>query len=66
MTIHSNNSAKITVEQQADDTVVQEHVPDDAHAAWMARVMAAVSHFEGMPEEIERDKTPPRDPPNFD
>jgi len=66
MTTFSDNSPETTVEQQAGSTVVPHHVSDDEHTAWMARVMAAVRNFEGMPEEIERDKTPPRDPPNFD
>ena len=57
---------EVTVERQADGAVVLRPLPSDEHVAWMTRVMAAVSHFEGMPEEIERDRTSPRDPPNFD
>ena len=57
---------EVTVERQADGAVVLRPVPVDAHAAWMARVMAAVQRFEGMPDEIERDKTPPRDVPGWD
>jgi antitoxin VapB len=57
---------EVTVERQADGAVVLRGLPRDAHAAWMARVLAAVKGFEGMPEEIERDRTPPRDPPDFD
>jgi len=56
---------EVTVERQGDGVVLRP-MPDDAHAAWVARVMAVISRFEGMPEEIERDKTPARDVPSWD
>jgi antitoxin VapB len=56
---------EVTVERQADGAVVLRPLSDN-HAAWVARVMAVVGRFEGMPEEIERDKTPPRDVPGWD
>jgi antitoxin VapB len=60
------DTEEVTVERLSDDAVVLRRLPNDAHAAWVARVLAAVSRFEGMPEEIERDKTPPRDVPSWD
>lgn len=54
-------SEEVTVERLADGAVVLRPVPVDARAAWAARVMAIVQGFEGLPDEIERDKTPPRD-----
>jgi hypothetical protein len=65
MTIHSDNSAKVIVEQQVDGAVVVQP-KDRAHEQWQARLQEILGKFEGMPEEIERDRTPPRDPPNFD
>lgn len=52
---------EVTVERLADGSVVLRPVPVDAHAAWLARLDRLVGRFEGMPDEIERDKTPPRD-----
>ncbi|WP_395025298.1 antitoxin [Comamonas odontotermitis] len=52
---------EVTVERQADGAVVLRPVPADAHAAWLARLDRVLGRFEGMPDEIERDKTPPRD-----
>ncbi|MDR2852094.1 MAG: AbrB/MazE/SpoVT family DNA-binding domain-containing protein [Burkholderiaceae bacterium] len=60
------DTGAVTVERQADGAVMLRPLHSDPHAAWMARVMAAVRRFEGMPEEIERDKTPPRDVPGWD
>jgi antitoxin VapB len=57
---------EVTVERQPDGAVVLRPVLDDAHAAWVARLSAALDAFEGMPEEIERDKTPARDVPAWD
>ena len=57
---------EVTVERQADGAVVLRPVPVDAHAAWAARLMAAIGRFEGMPDHIERDQTPPRDVPAWD
>jgi len=60
------DTGEVTVERQADGAVVLRRLPSDEHAAWVARVMAAIEKFEGMPEEIERDKTLPRDVPSWD
>ncbi|MBK6294227.1 MAG: AbrB/MazE/SpoVT family DNA-binding domain-containing protein [Rhodoferax sp.] len=38
----------------------------ESNAAWVARVVAALEAFEGMPDSIERDQTPARDLPGFD
>ena len=57
---------EVTVERQADGAVVLRPRPGNAHVAWKARVLAAIQGFEGMPDEIERDKTPPRDVPGWD
>ena len=57
---------EVTVERRADGAVVLRPVPRDPHAAWVARLEAALDAFEDMPDEIERDKTPPRDAPSWD
>ena len=49
------------MERQADGAVVLRPLPADAHAAWLARLDQVLGRFEGMPDEMERDKTPPRD-----
>lgn len=52
---------EVTVERQADGSVVLRPVPVDVHAQWWARMEKILGQFEGMPDEIERDQTPPRD-----
>lgn len=52
---------EVMVERQADGAVVLRPLPADAHAAWLARLDKVLGRFEGMPDEVERDKTLPRD-----
>jgi len=61
------DSKEMIVERQTDDAPSPPPLPANAHAGWwMARVMAAIGRFAGMPEEIERDRTPPRDAPAWE
>lgn len=55
------NTDEVTVERQADGAVVLRPMLGDARARWWARMEKILGQFEGMPDEIERDKTPPRD-----
>jgi antitoxin VapB len=52
---------EVTVERQADGAVVLRPVLVDEQAQWWARLDNILGQFEGMPDEIERDTTPPRD-----
>ena len=56
---------EVTVERQADGAVVL-RPRTRTREAWWAALQDILGKFEGMPDEIERDQTPPRDPPSFD
>ncbi|MDR2839155.1 MAG: AbrB/MazE/SpoVT family DNA-binding domain-containing protein [Azonexus sp.] len=56
---------EVTVERQADGGVVL-RPRRQTREEWRARLQEVLGQFDGMPEEIERDQTPPRDPPDFD
>ncbi|MBK9571290.1 MAG: AbrB/MazE/SpoVT family DNA-binding domain-containing protein [Rhodoferax sp.] len=43
--------------EKVGNAVILRPLRDD-NAAWLARIQAACSSFEGMPDEIERDRTP--------
>lgn len=50
---------EVTVERQGDAIILRPR--SYTHARWWARMEKIMGQFEGMPDEIERDKTPPRD-----
>lgn len=50
---------EVTVEK-VGNAVILRPVTDD-NAAWVARLQASLGRLEGMPEEIERDRTPAAD-----
>jgi antitoxin VapB len=58
------DTEEVTVERMGDGVVLRPR--DRAHEQWQARLREVLGKFEGMPDEIERDRTPPRDPPSFD
>ncbi|TSE38304.1 Antitoxin VapB2 [Tepidimonas fonticaldi] len=47
---------EVTIERVGDAVVLRPKAEDDA--AWVARLHAILSGFEGFPEEIERDRSP--------
>lgn len=47
---------EVTIEK-VGNAVILRPLKDD-NAAWVARIQAICSAFEGMPDEIERDRTP--------
>jgi antitoxin VapB len=47
---------EVTIEK-VGNAVILRPLKDD-NAAWVARIQAICSGFEGMPDEIERDRTP--------
>jgi len=47
---------EVTIEKVGDAVVLRPKHEDNA--AWAARVQAILADFEGMPDEIERDRTP--------
>ncbi|HRO52065.1 MAG TPA: AbrB/MazE/SpoVT family DNA-binding domain-containing protein [Alicycliphilus sp.] len=56
---------EVTVERQEDGAVLLR--PRRAtQGEWWAALEDLLGRFEGMPDEIERDKTPPRDVPGWD
>lgn len=50
---------EVTIERQGDAVILRPK--DNDNAAWVARIQAILGGFEGMPEVIERDRTPPVD-----
>jgi len=57
-------TGEVTVERLGDGVVLRPR--DRTREQWWARLQEVLGKFDGMPDEIERDRTPPRDPPNFD
>jgi antitoxin VapB len=55
---------EVTVERQGEGVVLRPR--HRTREQWWAQLQKVLGQFEGMPDEIERDRTPPRDPPNFD
>ena len=55
---------EVTVERVGDSIVLRPR--RQTHAEWWAQIEAAINMFKGMPDYIERDQTPSRDPPSFD
>jgi len=55
---------EVTIEKVGNAVILRPLKEDNG--AWVARVVAALEAFEGMPETIERDQTPARDLPEFD
>ena len=55
---------EVSVERLGDGVVLRPL--HRTREAWWARLQQVLGQFEGMPDEIERDRTPPRDPPRFD
>ena len=55
---------EVSVERLGDGVVLRPL--HRTREAWWARLRQVLGHFEGMPDEIERYRTPPRDPPRFD
>jgi antitoxin VapB len=47
---------EVTIEKVGNAVILRPKKEDDA--AWVARLQDILGGFEGMPEEIERDKTP--------
>lgn len=58
------DTEEVTVERVGDSVVLRPH--RQSHAEWWAQMEAALDAFEGMPDHIERDQSPARDPPSFD
>ncbi len=58
------STSEVSIEKVGNAVILRPLQED--HAAWVARVMAALDAFEGMPLSIERDQTPARDVPSFD
>jgi antitoxin VapB len=50
------DSDEVSIEK-VGNAVILRPLKDD-NAAWVARIQAVCSSFEGMPDEIERDRTP--------
>jgi antitoxin VapB len=50
---------EVTVERMGDSIVLRPR--RRTHAQWWTELEKIMDQFDGMPEEIERDKTPPRD-----
>ena len=47
---------EVTIERVGNAVILRPKVEDNA--AWALRIHAILAGFEGMPEEIERDRTP--------
>jgi antitoxin VapB len=54
------DTEEVTLEKVGNAVILRPKTDDD-HAAWVARLQAILGGFEGMPDEIERDRTPPVD-----
>lgn len=50
------DTAEVTIEKVGNAVVLRPKQEDDA--AWVARLQSILGGFEGMPEEIERDRSP--------
>jgi antitoxin VapB len=55
---------EVIVERQGDGVVLRPR--HRTREQWWAQLQKVLGQFDGMPDEIERDRTPPRDPPDFD
>ncbi|MBK6998446.1 MAG: AbrB/MazE/SpoVT family DNA-binding domain-containing protein [Rhodoferax sp.] len=53
------DTKEVYIERQGNAVVLRPK--DDDPEAWVARIQSILSSFEGMPEQIERDKSLPRD-----
>jgi antitoxin VapB len=59
------DTAEVTIEKVGNALVLRPKQEDDA--AWVARLQSILAGFEGMPDEIERDRSPAVDDiENFD
>ncbi|MCA0325480.1 MAG: type II toxin-antitoxin system VapB family antitoxin [Proteobacteria bacterium] len=50
---------EVTVERQGESIILRPR--HRTQAEWWAALEQVLGQFEGMPDEIQRDKTPPRD-----
>jgi len=50
------DTAEVTIERQGNAVILRPR--EDDGAAWVARLQVIFADFEGMPEEIARDRTP--------
>ena len=50
------DTAEVTIEKVGNAVVLRPLKEDNA--AWVSRIQAICAGFEGMPDEIERDRTP--------
>jgi antitoxin VapB len=55
---------EVTVERVGDSVILRPR--RCTREAWWVEMMSVIGRFEGMPEEIERNQSLPRDLPNFD
>ena len=55
---------EVTVEAMGDGVILRPR--HRRQEQWWAEMQKVIGQFEGMPEEIERDRSPPRDVPDFD
>ena len=55
---------EVTVERLGDGVILRPR--RRTREEWWAQLQKVLGQFDGMPDEIERDRTPPRDPPEFD
>lgn len=57
-------TSEVYIEKMGDSVMLRPR--HRTHAEWWAELEKVLGQFEGMPDEIERDKTPPRDVPSWD
>ena len=55
---------EVTVERVGDGVMLRPR--HRTRERWWAELKGVLGQFEGMPDEIERDRSPPRELPNFD
>ena len=55
---------EVTVERLGDGIILRPR--HRTREEWWAQLQEVLGQFEGMPDDIERDRTPPRDPPHLD
>lgn len=55
---------EVTVERQGNSLILRPR--HRTREQWWAEMQAVFGQFEGMPDAIERDRSPPRDLPDFD
>ncbi len=58
------NTKEVTIERKGNAVILRPKV--QSKDEWWAEMEKILASFEGMPEEIERDRSPLRDPVSFE